>query len=106
VLGAHDESVAEWALSSAAGEAVATHVIDRSFVAGGTRWIIDYKTARIPAGTTLRRHAERYREQLERYAALFRADGLPIRIAVFYAAQGELIELRRPESGTPAVASG
>jgi ATP-dependent exoDNAse (exonuclease V) beta subunit len=95
VLGAHDEATAEWALSVADGEAVATQVVDRSFVADGARWIIDYKTAKVGSGIALRQHAERYREQLERYAALFQGDGLPIRIGILYAAGGELIELER-----------
>jgi ATP-dependent exoDNAse (exonuclease V) beta subunit len=107
VLGVHDEAAAEWALSVAEGEGVATHVIDRSFVADGARWIIDYKTVKVgtpgvlPAGRTglgLRAHAERYRGQLERYAALFRDEGLPVRIAVFYAATGDLLELPLPGS--------
>ncbi|RLJ65083.1 UvrD-helicase domain-containing protein [Sulfurisoma sediminicola] len=93
VLGDHDEAVAEWAVSVADGEAIATQVIDRSFVADGARWIIDYKTTKVGTGTTLRQHAERYREQLERYCALFRADGLPLRMAVFYTATGDLLEL-------------
>jgi len=95
VLGAQSEATAEWALSVADGEAIATQVIDRSFVADGARWIIDYKTAKVGSGIALRQHAERYREQLERYAALFRGDGLPIRIGILYAAVGELIELER-----------
>jgi hypothetical protein len=44
--------------------------------------------------TFLRAHAEEnYREQLERYAGLFATSGLPIRAAIFYVLQGELIEL-------------
>jgi len=106
VLGVHDEAAAEWALSVADGEAIATQVIDRSFVADGARWIIDYKTTKVGtpgvlpagrAGITLLQHAERYRAQLERYGALFRAEGLPLRMAVFYTSTGDLLEL--PPSG-------
>ncbi|HXC37540.1 MAG TPA: UvrD-helicase domain-containing protein [Burkholderiales bacterium] len=47
-------------------------VIDRTFVAGGRRWIVDYKTSS-HEGTDveafLDRERERYRAQLERYAA-------------------------------------
>jgi ATP-dependent helicase/nuclease subunit A len=53
-----------------------TRVIDRSFVEDGVRWIIDYKTADLgPAADAARlaAHAERYRTQLEAYAALFAA---------------------------------
>ncbi|MBU0753357.1 MAG: UvrD-helicase domain-containing protein [Gammaproteobacteria bacterium] len=96
LLGAHADAAAELALSTAAPDAdgIATHVVDRSFVDDGVRWIIDYKTTKLGGSATApREHAERYREQLERYAAVFRADGLPIRMAVFYAAVGELVEL-------------
>ncbi|MDP2795084.1 MAG: UvrD-helicase domain-containing protein [Sulfurisoma sp.] len=113
VLAAREGAAAELALTSAEG--LATQVLDRSFVEDGVRWIIDYKTMKVPpaasnqsgfadndadsrrpivgADATAKEHAERYREQLERYAEVFRADGLPIRIAVFYAAVGELVEL-------------
>ena len=94
VLGSHAAAAAELALSTAAESGIATHVVDRTFVEDGVRWIIDYKTGKVGAGdTALREHAGRYREQLERYAAVFRDDGLPIRVAVFYAAAGELVEL-------------
>lgn len=38
-------------------------------------------------------HAERHRAQLERYARLFAGEGLPQRLAIFYAAHGRLVEL-------------
>ena len=73
-----------------------TRVVDRSFVEDGVRWIIDYKTADLgqhadPA--RLRAHAARYRTQLEAYAVLFAGEGLPQRLAVFYAAHGILASL-------------
>jgi ATP-dependent exoDNAse (exonuclease V) beta subunit len=67
-----------------------TSVIDRTFVEDGVRWIIDYKTA-TPAGDLVA-HAEHYREQLVRYADLFRDEGLPIQCAIFYAALGHLVQ--------------
>ena len=80
-----------------------TRVIDRSFVEDGARWIIDYKTADLgPAADAARlaAHAERYRTQLEAYAALFAAEGRPLRLAVFYVAHGILASLdyNRPGS--------
>ena len=41
----------------------------------------------------LQAHAERCRSQLERYAGLFAEEGLPQRLAIFYAAHGRLVEL-------------
>jgi len=97
VLAARATAAAELALSSAEGLHIATQVVDRTFVEAGERWIVDYKTARIAGDeAALRAHAERYRPQLERYAALFRDEGLPVRLAVFYAASGRL--LKYPQS--------
>ena len=68
------------------------HVIDRIFVAEGCRWIIDYKTVRQPEAELALR-AETFRPQLERYAALFRDDSRPLRMAIFFPLQGRLLEL-------------
>ena len=73
-----------------------TRVVDRSFVEDGVRWIIDYKTADLGQhadSERLRAHAGRYRAQLEAYAVLFADEGLPQRLAVFYAAHGILATL-------------
>lgn len=103
-----EQATSEWALTHlasaeaqklGAGETVSesvTRVIDRSFVEDGVRWIIDWKTAWL--GETadraqLAQHAERYRPQLERYAALFVEEGLPVRTAVFYVAHGTMLTL-------------
>jgi ATP-dependent exoDNAse (exonuclease V) beta subunit len=94
VLQARADAAAELALASAEAGKASEHVVDRTFVEDGVRWIIDYKTARIedePAALVA--HAERYRPQLERYAALFAIEGRPIRLGVFYTALGKLVEL-------------
>ena len=109
LLAAHDADAAELALTNVEHEHgssrgrghFVSHVVDRCFVADGQRWIIDYKTARLSLGdglrdinsAALRAHAERYRAQLERYANLFADEGLPLRLAIFYASYGELVEL-------------
>ncbi|MCW8874689.1 MAG: PD-(D/E)XK nuclease family protein, partial [Gammaproteobacteria bacterium] len=64
-------------------------VLDRTFVdADGTRWIIDYKTGSHAGGGReefLDREQERYRAQLERYAALLRRiDSRPIRLGLYF----------------------
>lgn len=66
-----------------------TAVLDRTFVADGTRWIIDYKSATPAAGEPrsrfLARQREQYRQQLADYARLFaRADRPPVRVALYY----------------------
>jgi ATP-dependent exoDNAse (exonuclease V) beta subunit len=92
VLADHPGAAAEQAWSSAEGEVVINHVIDRVFVADGCRWIIDYKTVRLP-DSDLPQRAESYRSQLDRYASLFADAALPVRRAVFFPLQGRLIEI-------------
>ncbi len=95
ILSSHEEAAAEQGWSSRAGNVAVNHVIDRIFIADGCRWIIDYKTVQAGGESIkdLRQQAEKYRPQLERYAGLFVADQLPTRMAVFFAVQGELVEL-------------
>jgi ATP-dependent helicase/nuclease subunit A len=94
VLRSRPDASAELALSSANADGViATHVVDRTFVEDGERWIIDYKLVRHEGGGLdkfLQQRAEEYRPQLERYAALFEDQGLPLRKAVYFIAQGLL----------------
>ena len=96
VLQSRAGGAAELAVARLEGEGggnVSTHIVDRSFVEDGQRWIIDYKTARLADDAALPAHAERHRAQLERYARLFANEGLPLRLAIFYAAHGKLVEL-------------
>ena len=92
LLADHPEAGTEQAWSSMDGDSVAHHIIDRTFVADGIRWIIDYKTARLPE-TELAQRAEQYRPQLERYARLFAGEARPLRLAIFFPLQGRLVEL-------------
>ncbi|WP_265946364.1 UvrD-helicase domain-containing protein [Dechloromonas sp. A34] len=96
VLADHPQAGAEQAWSSRDGDLALNHVIDRTFVADGCRWIIDYKTVRLPE-TELARRAESYRPQLARYASLFRDDPLPLRLAIYFPLQGRLLELAAAE---------
>jgi ATP-dependent exoDNAse (exonuclease V) beta subunit len=105
VLAAREGAAAELAVTMAEagadGGRISTQVVDRTFVEGGVRWIIDYKTAeaaeKLGAGEAAREalaaHAERYRPQLQRYARLFAGEGLQVRLGIFYAAAGRLVEL-------------
>jgi ATP-dependent helicase/nuclease subunit A len=93
VLKPRENAAAELALVKVSDGDTPISVVDRTFVEDGVRWIIDYKTA--TPGGDLAAHAERYRDQLARYADLFREEGLPVRLAVFYTASGRLVELPR-----------
>jgi len=106
VLAPRPDAAVELAMVQHLGGVTSSHVVDRSFVEAGRRWIIDYKTAQVAGDeAALRHHAERYRAQLERYGALFAAEALPLRLGVFYAALGRLVELPVCAEPPPEVSS-
>ncbi len=86
----HREARSEYALTGAWDRRIVSIKIDRTFVdADGTRWIIDYKTSRHENTTDhkafLDQQQERYRKQLEKYAALMRAqDDRPIMLGLYF----------------------
>jgi ATP-dependent exoDNAse (exonuclease V) beta subunit len=105
ILQQRDDAQAERPLTSLAGDGtagVAHHIVDRTFVEAGCRWIIDYKTVRYDnadVAAYLSQHAEKnYMQQLERYVSLFVHEGRPIRAAVFYVLQGYLAEITKPDA--------
>jgi len=94
ILQKREQAGYEYALSRADEDGVSTHIMDRTFVEGGVRWIIDYKSTRFAEGVmdeVLIDHAEHYRPQLDRYAALFRGEGLPVRQAIFFLSLARLV---------------
>ena len=101
ILGPREAASCEVPMSSLhpdTPDAFSHHVIDRTFIEAGTRWIIDYKTLRtVDEGAApdavLQEKAAAYKAQLERYAALFATEGLPIRTAIFFPAHGKLVEI-------------
>ena len=84
----HGEAASELALAGDDGNHVVHVTLDRTFVADGVRWIVDFKTGPHEGGEVaafLDREVERYRDQLERYARVVRAlDPRPIRLALYY----------------------
>jgi ATP-dependent exoDNAse (exonuclease V) beta subunit len=85
----HRDSATELELTGRVGGDLVRVVIDRTFVdATGVRWIVDYKTSRHEgAGLEefLDREQQRYRPQLERYAALMRRLGPePVRLGLYF----------------------
>ena len=97
VLQSHTGAVSELSLLQTQEEGVKNHVIDRTFVENGIRWIVDYKLTTLDEAknTTddLSLVAEQHRPQLERYAELFRHENLPIKKAVLFLSAGRLVEL-------------
>jgi ATP-dependent helicase/nuclease subunit A len=89
LLGPHDDAQSELRLTGVAGDGIVNVVMDRSFVdEKGVRWIVDYKTGGHEGGEIaafLDREQERYRPQLERYAALMKArDGRPVKLGLYF----------------------
>jgi ATP-dependent helicase/nuclease subunit A len=85
---AHVDAHSEWAVAGEDEGRIVHVVLDRSFVTGGWRYIVDFKTGAHLGGdpkTFLQREFERYRPQLARYARLVRAiDPRPVRIALYH----------------------
>jgi len=100
VLGPHSEAKAEEPVTGIVNGEVAHAVIDRTFVdEKGVRWVIDYKTGSHEGGSRvefLESEKERYRSQLERYAAIFKeAEGgkREIRKGLYFPALLEFVEV-------------
>jgi len=95
----HREAGSELALTGMAGGRLTSVLIDRSFVdAAGTRWVIDFKTSRHEGGRLeqfIDQELERYRGQLQTYAALARELGPePVRAALYFPLLGVFRELQ------------
>ena len=88
ILSLHQDDRREYALSRAVQGSVRRYVLDRTFVDGGTRWIIDYKTGTHTGGSPedfLDNEQARYRTQLDTYGSLIRSmDSRPIRLGLYF----------------------
>ncbi len=98
---AHAEAECEYALSGVLDGELISVRMDRTFVdEHGVRWIIDYKTGEHLGGSLdefLDREVERYRPQLERYAALMaRQETRPIQLGLYFPLLGAWREWGAP----------
>ncbi len=96
VLQSREGAAVELALMKLTGDGAKKHIVDRTFIDSGTRWIIDYKTTELSAAASvedLKSAAESHRKQLENYAALFADEGLPLKCAIFFMHIGKLVPL-------------
>ena len=88
VLGPHAESRSELRLTIRRTTGLEHLRLDRTFVADGTRWIVDFKTSRHQGGDLeafLESEVERYRTQLESYSsAMAEIDSRPIKVALYF----------------------
>ncbi|MDT8423884.1 MAG: UvrD-helicase domain-containing protein [Desulfuromonadales bacterium] len=98
ILADHPSARCEWALSGIIAGELVHAVIDRSFVADGVRWIIDYKVTALQNSSRdafLAAELVKYRDQLSRYAELMRSfcPDLPVRTALYFPLCDGWIEL-------------
>ena len=88
ILSQHENDAREYALSAVVEGRVRRFVLDRTFVDGNTRWIIDYKTGTHTGGAPdkfLDNEQARYRVQLESYARVIQTmDSRPIRLGLYF----------------------
>lgn len=100
LLAAHPEGHAELAVTGVLDGRLENVVIDRTFVADGARWIVDYKTSVPRPGEALEgfvlEQLTRHRTQLERYGILTREMfGADPRLAIYLTAIARLEVLSR-----------
>jgi len=98
LAGNHRQAHSEWHLTGLHEGRVVNVIFDRMLVdERGQRWVIDYKTGTHEGGAVgqfIDREAERYRPQMQRYAAMAsHIDGSPVRAALYFPLLGVFREL-------------
>ncbi len=93
----HEQSACELSLMQKDKQDVREHIIDRTFISDGVRWIVDYKSSEAETGEAdekfIARELEAYLPQLTRYRNLLATtETLPIKTALFWVVHGKLIE--------------
>lgn len=93
----HEQSACELALMQKEKQDVREHIIDRTFIADGTRWIVDYKSSEPEAGEAeesfIARELQTYLPQLTRYKKLLATtETLPIKTALYLVRVNKLVE--------------
>ncbi len=94
----HLHSESELSLMQRDQQDVKESIIDRTFVADGVRWIVDYKSSEPEAGQTMdvfyAQELDMYKGQLSRYKKLMAAtETLPIKTALYWVSLGTLREI-------------
>jgi len=88
ILTSHEEHRSEYEITGWLDGRLVASRIDRTFVAEGVRWIVDYKTSEHRGGRIeafLENEKTRYRDQLERYArVLAMTESRPIRVGLYF----------------------
>jgi len=89
ILENHEDAQCEYAITAILGQQrPISMVLDRTFIADGTRWIIDYKTSSHGGGDLegfMENEIKRYKNQLQRYRdAMALTETRPIRTALYF----------------------
>jgi ATP-dependent exoDNAse (exonuclease V) beta subunit len=97
----HQDAASELVLHANAHE----HVIDRTFIENGIRWIIDYKTATPEEGEAIAdflvKQSQQHQAQLQRYAKVFaQQTNLPIKLMLYFPLLDQTITLNAATSKT------
>ena len=105
ILENHEDGHCEYAITAVLGQhRPISMVLDRSFIANGIRWIIDYKTSSHGGGDLegfLENEARRYQDQLQRYRdAMALTETLPIRTALYFPLLDRFKEVLEPGATT------
>lgn len=89
ILQPHSEAHSEYPLSYYLDDKPHNIIIDRTFIAEGVRWIVDYKTAtpgELSPADFLQQQTDQYQQQLDNYAQiLYKLDSShPIKTALYF----------------------
>ncbi|WP_251357956.1 exodeoxyribonuclease V subunit beta [Kangiella sp. TOML190] len=88
ILREHEDAACELALTGQIDGQYKSFVIDRTFIDGGVRWIIDYKSGahlEQDVDQFIQSEVERYRPQLHNYRQLMQSlDVLPVKTALYF----------------------
>ena len=90
LLDNHERHASEMPLTGVVDGRVIHAIIDRTFIADGVRWIVDYKSSspgkKESRASFLEREVERYQSQMQVYIDLFKAldEGVEIRAALYF----------------------
>ncbi len=97
ILDAHAEARSEFEISGVLEGEVRRLKIDRTFVEGGVRWIVDFKVTDIGGGAKnefLQKQVEKYRPDLDRYAQVMqKLDPRPVRAGLYFPLLREFREI-------------
>lgn len=98
ILKAHEDAGCEVSFGTQNNGYQQSHIVDRTFVENGIRWVIDYKTtyADISDGEVLAGKVVEYQSQLERYRQLFLDKGHEVQCAVYFCRHDKLVPIPPP----------